>query len=102
MASLEVRFYFDTLYIFPVKICSTIHTWAQKVYLSSLEDYDTLCGYCSDDLGTGVEKFSVSKFLKSYCLIKSLKVDFWCVGGGSFMGKNSICGLKLIFLHCFV
>ena len=52
----------------------------------------TLCGYCSDDLGTGVEKFSVSKFLKSYCLIKSSKVDFWCVGGGSIMGKNSICG----------
>ena len=60
-----------------------------------------LCGYCSDDLGTGVEKFSVSKFLKSYCLIKSSKVDFWCVGGGSFMGKT-VFVVKLIFLHCFV
>ena len=67
----------------------------------SLEDYDTLCGYCSDDLGTGVEKFSVSKFLKSYCLIKSSKVDFWCVGGGSFMGKT-VFVVKLIFIHCSV
>ena len=39
MASLEVRFYWDTMYIFSVKICSTIHTWAQKVYLSSMDKW---------------------------------------------------------------
>ena len=61
----------------------------------------TLCGYCSDDLGTGVEKFSVSKFLKSYCLIKSSKVDFWCVGGGSFMANSIICGeINFLALLC--
>ena len=48
----------------------------------------TLCGYSSDDLGTGVEKFSILKFPNSYCMIKSSKVDFWCEGGGSFMGKK--------------